>query len=335
MNSSINKRGGRNESLDALKAFSAIGVVLIHFGFPGDFGIIVQVCARVGVPIFFMCSGYYIESETINYEKIKKKIIHNVKILMFAIILYLIFNVLNDGLKSLVKNISIGNIAKFLLFNAPQISAAHLWFVSALIYSYLLFFFIYEARLLKKRIQISAVLLMVHIFIAEFLPIFGMRLPHPVVRNAYLLGVPFLLIGNWLRDNEELAGNNIIKERFLKNIVVLGILASCIEKYLLSPNDLLELYVGSIISSVGLFLICIKKPKCKCKTMAYIGRKYSLGIYILHPLVGTLIGRKVEDMYGFLWWRSTIIILISIIVWRLVESILKSKWMNEMKKGIG
>lgn len=52
MNSSINKPGGRNESLDALKAFAAIGVVLIHFGFPGDFGIIVQVCARVGVPIF-------------------------------------------------------------------------------------------------------------------------------------------------------------------------------------------------------------------------------------------------------------------------------------------
>ena len=277
-----------------------------------------------------MCSGYYIESETLNYEKIKKKIIHNVRILMFAIILYLIFNVLNDGLKSIVKGISIGNIAKFLLFNASQISAAHLWFVSALIYSYLIFFFIYKTGLLKKRIQISIILLTIHISIAEFLPLLGMKLPHPVVRNAYLLGVPFLLIGNWLRDNEELADN-----KFLKIIVVLGMLASCIEKYLLSSNDLLELYVGSIISSVGLFLICIKKPKCKCKTMAYIGRKYSLGIYILHPLAGTLIGRKMGDMYGFLWWRSTIIILISIIVWRLVESILKSEWLNKMKKGIG
>lgn len=325
--------GGRNESLDALKAFAAIGVVLIHFGFPGDFGIIVQVCARVGVPIFFMCSGYYIENETLNYEKIKKKIVHNVRILVFGIILYLIFNVLNNGVESVVKSISIGNVAKFLLLNAPQISAAHLWFVSALIYSYLIFFLIYKAKLLKKRILISVILLTIHIAIAEILPLFGMKLPHPVVRNAYLFGVPFLLIGNWLRDNEELTGNNIIKERFLKTIVGLGILASCIEKYLLSPNDLLELYVGSIISSVGLFLICIKKPTCKCEIMAYIGRKYSLGIYILHPLVGALIGQEMKGLYGFLWWRTIIIILISIVIWSLATSILKSKWMNEIKKG--
>ncbi len=335
MNSSINKRGGRNESLDALKAFAAIGVVLIHFGFPGDFGIIVQVCARVGVPIFFMCSGYYIESETLNYETIKKKIVHNVKTLIFGVILYLIFNVLHNGLKSVVKGISIGDIAKFLLFNAPQISAAHLWFVSALIYSYLIFFFIYKAKLLKKRIQISAILLTLHILIAEILPLLGVTLSHPVVRNAYLFGVPFLLIGNWLRDNKGLADNNIINEGLLKTIVVLGILASCIEKYLLSPNDLFELYVGSIISSVGLFLICIKKPKCKCEIMAYIGRKYSLGIYILHPLVGTLIGGKLKTLYGFLWWRSIIIILISIVIWSLATSILKLNWMNKMKKGIG
>ena len=56
LNGKIKKGGGgeRNLSLDSLKGLAAIAIILIHFGLPGNFGILLQVVARFGVP-FFSC----------------------------------------------------------------------------------------------------------------------------------------------------------------------------------------------------------------------------------------------------------------------------------------
>ena len=48
----------RNTLLDFVKAVSALGVILVHFRFPGYFGAVMCSVGVVGVIIFFFIAGY-------------------------------------------------------------------------------------------------------------------------------------------------------------------------------------------------------------------------------------------------------------------------------------
>lgn len=189
-----------------MKAFAAIGVVLIHFSFPGDFGRIIQLLARFGVPFFFMVSGYFCYKSGYDFtmRNAIKKSIHITKIAAVAVAIYLIGNVVLNGFQAAINELSLSNILKLIIFNAPQMTSAHLWFLFALIYAYILLAFI--LRILNRCIHgieksflvISAVLLVIHVGLSYAFVIIGRDLPHPLVRNAYVFALPFLLLGYYL-----------------------------------------------------------------------------------------------------------------------------------------
>ncbi|WP_366934307.1 acyltransferase family protein [Pyramidobacter sp.] len=49
----------RIQSFDALKGIACIAVVFIHYNFPGNLGLAVKAFCRLGVPVFFVISGYF------------------------------------------------------------------------------------------------------------------------------------------------------------------------------------------------------------------------------------------------------------------------------------
>ena len=69
----INKR---YESLDCLKGVACLAVVFIHYNFPWDLGIIVRTLAKIGVPIFFLISGFFFlkDGNLLIHSHIQKKI---------------------------------------------------------------------------------------------------------------------------------------------------------------------------------------------------------------------------------------------------------------------
>lgn len=321
------QKGIRQNSIDALKAFAAIGVVLIHFGFPGLFGKIIQVIARVGVPIFFMCSGYYLNIKNLNSKTIQKKINHILSLLIGSIICYVLFNMFLKGCRGVLTDITIPNLLKFLIFNAPQISSAHLWFLSALIYSYIIVYQICMVGKGKYCLTVAIVLLSIHIIIAEVIPHCGIQVVHPFVRNAYLFGVPFLLIGVWISENMKTISE--ISGRFLVCLTIGGLILAIAENMMLSPNDLLELYIGNIIASTCLFLLCIKYPNKKCGKMYLVGKKYSLVMYIFHPMIGTIVESMIKRMQFTMWiisWiKPLLVILLSLLVAIIADKIITRK----------
>lgn len=259
-----------------------------------------------------MCSGFYLKKGRINKEKIKRKSSYILKLLILGVAIYLIINIYFTGWSYVIGSISFLDIMKFMLFNAPQISSPHLWFLSALLYSYYIVYFIYHVGLEKYRLFIVLFLLGVHIVLSECILLIGIKIPHPIVRNAYLFGVPFLLIGDLLSDNI-----NVLQQfsnRTLVCLTILGFLLSIIEKYAISPDDLLELYVGSIISSVCLFTLCIKIRTCKMGNLYYIGSVCSLGMYIWHPFVGEILMRSIFfECHFYDWVLPLMVIGISIV----------------------
>ncbi len=55
----VNQNRVRYDGLDVLKCICAFLVVCIHAAFLGDVGKIVEVIARIAVPIFFMITGFF------------------------------------------------------------------------------------------------------------------------------------------------------------------------------------------------------------------------------------------------------------------------------------
>ena len=53
----------RWNSLDCLKGIACIAVVLIHYNFPGDFGLAVKSFCRFAVPVFLIISGFFFLSD--------------------------------------------------------------------------------------------------------------------------------------------------------------------------------------------------------------------------------------------------------------------------------
>lgn len=87
-----------NKSVNWLKGVACLLVVLNHFHGDGMWGNIVYTLSNIGVPIFFLISGYYLYNEDDNkvIEKLPKKIIHvtNLIILQTLLNIYKYFLIL-------------------------------------------------------------------------------------------------------------------------------------------------------------------------------------------------------------------------------------------------
>ncbi|MCD7812405.1 MAG: acyltransferase [Ruminococcus sp.] len=75
----VSKTGGyRYSSFDSFKVIAALMVVFLHFPFNGTIGGIIGALSRIGVPFFFMVSGFFSYKEgcttEIQREKSKKKV---------------------------------------------------------------------------------------------------------------------------------------------------------------------------------------------------------------------------------------------------------------------
>lgn len=127
----------RNSSLNILKAICCILIVFNHCKFPSAFGKLLENYARIGVPVFFLISGYYLNGNS--KEKIKSKIWKNMKLLFFSCIIYLLLNCIRYFVD---KEATIGyfrcfinvkNILDFIFFNVNPFWG-HLWIEPVLMF---------------------------------------------------------------------------------------------------------------------------------------------------------------------------------------------------------
>ena len=74
-----------NRSINVLKGIACLAVVLNHFHGSRSIGNIMYVFSHIGVPVFFMISGYYLYSGPKTLEKLPKKIRHIGKLFILHI----------------------------------------------------------------------------------------------------------------------------------------------------------------------------------------------------------------------------------------------------------
>ncbi|MDD3416429.1 MAG: acyltransferase [Lachnospiraceae bacterium] len=293
--------------LDILKGVCALFVVFIHFPFLGISGKIITVIARGAVPVFFMCSGYFLKkSDECNFLVFTRKVKHIGKITIASVMLYIIYTAYCSGIGYVISEINIVNLAKVLIFNAPQISSWHLWFLFALLYAYTLYYMMCKLNLQRYKLGIAVVGLAVNLIIREFLYAIGIDILAQFVRNAYCFGLPFFIIGTWIRDSKHRVQE--IQTSKCWRMVIVGLCIAILENQLWGDYTL-ELSFGIILYAVFLFVLAVKYKGRDFFILEYIGRNCSLYIYVIHVIVGTMVFRlgEVQESY---WWIATLLTII-------------------------
>jgi len=200
--------------------------------------------------------------------------------------------------------------------NVP-VHAEYLWYLLAITYVYIIFYFVTRHDVKEKTIfAVSFLLLFLNLLLGEFLSAFDVIIPVQVVRNFALMGVPFFALGLLARKNQH-------KLRDVPNYILIiaaatGAVESIFSRFCFGRN---ELYLGSLFVLFALVVAFIKYSNVRypCALEALSG--CSLYIYIFHIMVSSVIV-EIYERFGVNLNSSVILINIHPILVCVVSTIL-------------
>ena len=127
---------------------------------------------------------------------------------------------------------------------------------------------------------------------------FGHEKPYIIVRNWLFVGLPYFSIGMLVKEKEALTKK--IKKLILLIIIGVSVFTTLLERYLLeisACNAKRDHYLSTTFLAVSLFLFYMYYVQSKDTILSRIGRKDSTWIYILHPMVISVL-RKAFEVIG-------------------------------------
>ncbi len=297
----------KNTTLELFKLIAAYAVVFIHVMFSGDFGIATDALARFAVPLFFLTSGFF--SYGIAPEKIIKRAKHIFRLILISSICCFLFEILllviNGNASGITAYLSqyynVLMILRLLVFNKP-VSSGHLWYLWAILYVYVIFYFITKRGVKEKTVfRISFVLLPLHLLLGEGLSAFGVALPNMIIRNFAFMGFPLFGLGLFVRKHQDKIRR--IPNYALIPAVIIGIAEPLAARFWFGKS---ELYIGSLFILFAIVVVFLKYPDLK---HTYIVDKLvgcSTYIYIFHKMVSAAI-IELYDVVHINYAPSTVI----------------------------
>lgn len=291
----------RFEGFDILKCLCAFLVVCIHC--PFEIGKLDGYCialARVAVPIFFMITGYFytdVKKEGRRLSQLKKIIV----LTIMANTLYAVWNSMliilsgDDLISYWDERLSLNCLLKFLVLNESPF-ASHLWYLSALIYVLVIVYVLDLLQFRKILYFIFPFFLIGDLILGKYsLFLFGYEFSYILVRNFIFVGIPYFTIGMLIRKSREKIIS--MRESSLIIFIIVFIGTTLGERFMLihiNCNATRDHYISTTLLAVTLFMFFLKYFNNKRigrlgKAVAWIGRKYSSGIYIIHPMLQTIV----------------------------------------------
>ena len=313
------KKAMRNHALNFLKGIGCIAVVLIHVKFPGTLGGILTNLAQFAVPVFFMISGYFAYSTSKdNYNLLKRRACKILKITLwssfFFLVCKLLFVIKDRELDLWLSQVLTWQtwIGLFILNDFDLIKAGHLCFLPALLYAYVILYFIDKQRGYLFFYKLLPWLFLLLLSIGVYIGIHG----YSYHWGANILSsLPFVLMGHYIAYSKD------FRERWnnqtLMGFSALGALFACGSQFF----EWMTYFsgFGVVVYSVSLFLLAINNSDISIsEKVASLGDKYSLYVYIFHLAVAgvlSLLTKKIGwyDNIFYLWGRPIVVIVLTII----------------------
>lgn len=278
----------RNWKFDYLKGISCIIVVFLHCPIYGIIGDAFIYAIRFSVPLFFMITGYYVQSKDDLW--ISKKAFSLLRLLLITEFLYFVYFVVDccfirrgkliaelsalPALKHPVRTILCGYF-----FNET------LWYLYAAFWTYIILLFFRKIKLTPKSwvyYLLPFALICLQVFGRYYVQNsaeFNIDTYIYVFRSAILFGLPLTMTGSLLAQQEEAVRKRL---SFAANILIIaaGHLMIFAEYFL--GGQYMDFHFSTLVISIGLFLLAftyegnlpLKRP------LTYIGRELSVWIYL-------------------------------------------------------
>lgn len=323
--------------LYVLKAVCALLIVFIHLPSATGVNIILQPLMRIGVPIFFMISGYFLVTSTgLNIASILKQLRKMLELMLQVYAVYIGFmifrNFLQGGPLINPRWITWDFIIR-LLFIGDNVDSV-LWYLTAytesLLFLWLMLKMIGESWTRYFVMTLSLPLLLLAILLNRYSELVTGRIfDIAISRNAFTVALPCLMLGAvakiWYKRLPSLFS-------LRQCIIVLSILAY-VEYALLYLKDVdgsgADFNVITFPLAFVIFLYCIRRStsllhsKKVVSILVYIGKNSSADIYLYHSLVWQIFSLLLFPLVDT--WRPFIANAEFIIMITLIFSIVKNK----------
>ena len=284
---------GRNQSFELIKFIAACFVVFTHVKFPGTLGEYMNFIR--GVPFFLLITGYFtFQTEP---EKIKKRMIHILKLILVSSGIYLCwgcFEAFYTGQGVWVyirKLLSVRKMAQWILLDKNPLSLP-LWYLSALLTCYLIIWFVLkfqeEKRIYKPFYIFAGITLIGNYILSFYLVAGGIEVERIAYRNAVFTVFPVICIGIALHEYQERLIRcfdlNVTK---LIVVTAVGTALGWLQWFGIGAS---HMPIGSLAACIAITMMAVMHPaictvgSCKERIIFILG-KSSLIIYIIHPLI--------------------------------------------------
>lgn len=272
----------RNNMIDVFRFFGCFAVIILHVTYPGaspNLVILLRLLSRWAVPFFFLVSGYFFYSR---FNKNANEAIISVlkTILMLYVTSCIIF--LPVGILSSIKNTgSASSILSFqTLFSGTYF---HLWFIGSMIFGYLFVWLLLVSKLDKLLNIISVGIVLIILAFDSYSHILNISADSNVLR--YLSSIPLLTLGFSIARNN-FKFHNLTSVLLL--IILLGVGCELSEAFFLQKYTNYDpfkhqILIGTLIMATALLVFAINYD-VPDNWMAQYGKRYSLVIYLYHPL---------------------------------------------------
>ena len=286
-------------------------MVFLHCRFPGVIGDLIIYAFRFPVPIFFMITGYYSYGKERTW--IFKRALGTLKMLLLTELFYggwhVVMTLLDNGSLSLYLSTLDCVQHPLRTFFCGTLFNSTLWYLYAAFWTYVIFCFLGTERRRSWSYALIPVLMCGQIF-GRFYWQNHYDINQSIYwfRSAFLFGLPMTLLGSLLAEKAQW-----IKEKFSLFqaflIMVLGGGIMIVEYFV--SGQYMDFHLSTVFVSVGLFVMAMTFPKANptglFSAISYIGRRFSMWIYLLHiwcnsvlERLGEKIGGKYENLFGWL-----------------------------------
>ncbi|AEY66220.1 serine racemase VanT catalytic subunit [Clostridium sp. BNL1100] len=279
--------------IDKFRIAAAIMIIAIHtsplvsVSHEADF-VLTRILARVAVPFFFMCTGYFLIPRCIespeNRKRISLKFLAKTGFLYgAAILIYLPVNIYSEYFKE--KPI-IPTLVKDLIFDG---TIYHLWYIPASIIGFMIVYTVSTRISLKMVFTFSFILYLIGLFgdsyygISEKFDVansfYGVLFSYfDYTRNGLFFAPVFIVLGAIIAESkrEYSITKNIVG--FALSFTALIAEALILKHYSLQRHD--SMYIMLVPTMIFLFRILLRIKGESQKTL----RDISMLVYILHPL---------------------------------------------------
>ena len=273
----------RSHSIDTLKFICAVLIIFNHVLTP--YWTLSLPFTRIAMPCFFMISGYFLYTQSLNMQHRLLRITRRIlKISFWSTLLYISLRIITDGFSNIL---TWENIRHLILFNRTDFFGLHLWYLFAYLYTLIVMMFVNRYNLWKACFCAIPILLVGELILDKYsLLIFGRLFKGYYTRNFLFMGIPFFAIGCLIKKYWNKL-HTIRRKSAITTVILLTILL-CVEILMLKINGLDisgDLYITTIPLTAAILLTTLVTRQAKPNLWSKLGAEYSLYIYVFHIAV--------------------------------------------------